>query len=47
MDIDTNGAHSLRTRPLSRDWKALMKNESNWVRMLLVSASSRLKASTR
>ena len=31
--METSGAHSLRMRPLSSDWKALRRKESKWVRM--------------
>ena len=47
MDIETNGAHSLRTRPLSRDWKALIRNESTSVRMFADWEVSRLIDKTR
>lgn len=31
IEIDTKGAHSFLTIPLSNDWNALMMNERRWV----------------
>ncbi len=45
IDIDTSGAHSLRTMPLSRDWKALIMNESRWVRIARLRVVSKVMES--
>lgn len=35
MEMPTSGAHSLRTRPLSSDWKAPITKETSWVRFFI------------
>lgn len=34
MEIDTNGAHSFLTIPLSRDWNEVIMKERRYVRMV-------------
>lgn len=34
-DIDTRGAHSFRTMPLSKDWNALIMNDKRCVRIVV------------
>lgn len=42
IEIDTSGAHSLRTRPLSKDWKALMRYDNRCVRRPIAKVLSML-----
>lgn len=47
VDIETRGAHSFRTRSLSKDWKALMRNDKRCIRMAVDKEASRLMDKTR
>lgn len=47
IEIETRGAHSLRTSPLSSDWNALRMKDNTWVRTVAASEKSRLIDRTR
>ena len=47
MEIDTKGAHSFLTIPLSSDWKALMMKDRRWVLIVAESVASKVMESMR
>lgn len=47
MEIDTSGAHSFLTIPLSNDWKALIMKQSRFVLIIADSVPSRVIDSIR